>query len=63
MTRIQHGTEVTTPDGRGRIQEYTTDGYRVMFARADYRGEIPPKFTDRSPTISKEYREDEVTRL
>jgi len=62
MTRIPRNAEVTTIDGRGRIQEYTLDGYRVIFNRATYHGEIPPKFTDKSPTISKEYTLEEVER-
>jgi len=63
MTQIPHGAEVKTPDGHGRIQEYTKDGYIVMFNKADYHGALFDPFTDHSPTISKEYTFEEVTRI
>ena len=52
---------VSTPNGKGTIQWANKDGsFQVWHLKKDFHGTLPPKFTDRSPTIAMNYKPEEM---
>jgi hypothetical protein len=62
---ILHGSRVKTPNGEGVAFEYHGNGeWRVMLVnKGNFTGEISSPFTEKSPTVCKNYQESEMERI